>query len=134
MQTAHRHAQYLPAQACRNNNRRQSLDGPSFCLSSRLCLCNSFHGYFVPNGLPSSCVSCVLQIVSCILSILSFWANIRLSVSAHHVSSFVIGLWWRTLVGFAEGGRGRRNKSSRPAWAITFIYGIFSAKYKNIKK
>jgi hypothetical protein len=26
----------------------QSLDGPSFHLSSRLCLCNSFHGYFVP--------------------------------------------------------------------------------------
>ena len=26
----------------------QSLNGPSFCLSSELCLCNSFHGYFVP--------------------------------------------------------------------------------------
>jgi hypothetical protein len=26
----------------------QSLDGPSFRLSSKLCLCNSFHGYFVP--------------------------------------------------------------------------------------
>ena len=26
----------------------QSLDGPSFSLSSKLCLCNSFHGYFVP--------------------------------------------------------------------------------------
>jgi hypothetical protein len=23
----------------------QSLDGSSFCLSSKLCLCNSFHGY-----------------------------------------------------------------------------------------
>jgi hypothetical protein len=29
---------------------------------------------------------------NCILSILSFWANIHLSVSAYHVSSFVIGL------------------------------------------
>jgi hypothetical protein len=27
----------------------QSLDGPSFRLSSKLCLCNSFHGCFVPN-------------------------------------------------------------------------------------
>ena len=25
----------------------QSLDGPSFHLSSKLCLCTSFHGYFV---------------------------------------------------------------------------------------
>ena len=28
----------------------QSLDGPSFCLSSKLCLYNSFHGCFVPNS------------------------------------------------------------------------------------
>jgi hypothetical protein len=28
----------------------QSLDGPSFPLSSKLCLCNSFHGYFVPHS------------------------------------------------------------------------------------
>jgi hypothetical protein len=28
----------------------QSLDGPSFCLSSKLCLCNSFHGCFVPSS------------------------------------------------------------------------------------
>jgi hypothetical protein len=27
----------------------QSLDGPIFRLSSKLCLCNSFHGCFVPN-------------------------------------------------------------------------------------
>ena len=27
-----------------------SLDGPSFRLSSKLCLCNSFHGCFVPNS------------------------------------------------------------------------------------
>jgi hypothetical protein len=43
-------------------------------------------------GLRSSWVSCVLQIVSCILGILSFWANMHLSVSTYHVSSFVIGL------------------------------------------
>ena len=29
---------------------RQSLDGPFFHLSSKLCLCNSFHGCFVPNS------------------------------------------------------------------------------------
>jgi hypothetical protein len=28
----------------------QSLDGLSFCLSSELCLCNSFHGYLVPHS------------------------------------------------------------------------------------
>jgi hypothetical protein len=28
----------------------QSLDGPSFHLSSTLCLCNSYHGCFVPNS------------------------------------------------------------------------------------
>jgi hypothetical protein len=28
----------------------QSLDGPSFRLSSKLCLCNSFHGCFVLNS------------------------------------------------------------------------------------
>jgi len=30
-------------------------------------------------------------------------------------------LWWRTPVGFAEGGRGRRITSSRPAWATHFF-------------
>jgi hypothetical protein len=29
---------------------------------------------------------------NCILGILSFWAKIHLSVSAYHMSSFVIGL------------------------------------------
>ena len=28
----------------------QSLDGPYFHLSSKLCLCNSFHGCFIPNS------------------------------------------------------------------------------------
>jgi hypothetical protein len=51
----------------------QSLDSPSFFLSLKLCLCNSFHESFVPNskkggskhfGLHSSWVSCDLQIVS----------------------------------------------------------------------
>jgi hypothetical protein len=29
---------------------QQSLDGLPFRLSSKLCLCNSFHGCFVPNS------------------------------------------------------------------------------------
>ena len=29
---------------------RSTNDGPSICLSSKLCLCNSFHGCFVPNS------------------------------------------------------------------------------------
>jgi hypothetical protein len=33
-----------------------------------------------------------LCFTNCILGILSFWANIHLSVSAYHVTSFVIGL------------------------------------------
>ena len=28
----------------------QSLDGPSFHVSSKLCLCDSFHMYFVPHS------------------------------------------------------------------------------------
>jgi hypothetical protein len=28
----------------------QSLRGRSFCLISKLCLCNSLHGYFVPHS------------------------------------------------------------------------------------
>ena len=70
----------------------QSLDGPSFRLSSKLCLCNSFHGCFVPNskkgqsvhtGLRSSWVSCIYQIVSYILGILSlFLQRIRNSSTA----------------------------------------------------
>jgi hypothetical protein len=26
----------------------QSPHGPSFCLGSKICLCNAFHGYFAP--------------------------------------------------------------------------------------
>ena len=33
-----------------------------------------------------------MRFMNCIFGILSFWANIRLSVSAYHVCSFVIGL------------------------------------------
>jgi hypothetical protein len=79
----------------------QSLDGPSFHLSSKLCLCNSFHGCFVTNSKKGQSVHTLVfvllefhvsQIVSYILGILSFWTNIHLSVSTYPVSSFVIGL------------------------------------------
>jgi hypothetical protein len=83
----------------------ESLDGLSFHLSSKLCLCNSFHGGgggVVPNSKRGQSVHTLvfvllefhvfLQIVSCILGILHFSANIHLSVSTYHVSSFVIRL------------------------------------------
>jgi hypothetical protein len=72
----------------------QSLDGFSFCLNSELYLCNSFHGYFVS---PSKKDQCIYTLVFLLLEfhvfvgILSFWANIHLSVTAYHVCSFVIG-------------------------------------------
>jgi hypothetical protein len=77
----------------------QSLDGPFFHLSSKLYLCNSFHGVLFPNlrrGKVSTLWSSFflsfmcLQIVSYILGILSFWANKYLLVSTYHVCSFVI--------------------------------------------
>jgi hypothetical protein len=40
----------------------------------------------------SSFFLCFICFANCILDIQSFWANIHLSVSAYHVSSFVIGL------------------------------------------
>jgi hypothetical protein len=77
----------------------QSLDGPSFCLSSELCVCNSFHGYLVPHSKKEGSIHTLAFLllefhVFCklFLGILSFWANIHLSVSVYQVTSFVIGL------------------------------------------
>jgi hypothetical protein len=76
-----------------------SLDGPSFHLNSKLCLCNSFHGCFVPNSKNGQSVHTLVFILlefhmfaNCILGFLSFWANIHLSGSTYHVSFFVIVL------------------------------------------
>ena len=64
-------------------------------------LCSSFHGCFVPilrtNEVSTLWSSFFLIFfcfcfANCILGILSFWANIILSVSAYQVTSFVIGL------------------------------------------
>ena len=76
----------------------QSLDGRCFCLCYEHWYCNSFHGYFVPilrRKEVATIWSLFLSFMcfaNCILGILSFWANVHLSVSAYHVCSFVIGL------------------------------------------
>jgi hypothetical protein len=77
----------------------QPLNCLSFHLSSEFGLCNSFHGYFFPilrrsevSTLWSSFFLSFMCFANCILDILSFWANIHLSVSAYLMTSFVIGL------------------------------------------
>ena len=80
---------------------RQSLDGPSFRLSSKLWLCNSLHRSFVPNskkGEVSTLWSSFFLSFMCLANYIlylgypRFGANIHLSVSTYCVSSFVIGL------------------------------------------
>ena len=60
----------------------QSLDGPSFSLSSKLCFCNSFHGYLFSllrrikvYTLWSSFLLSFMCFAYCILGILTFWAK-----------------------------------------------------------
>ena len=81
-----------------------SLDGPSFSLSSELCLCNSFYGYFVPHSKKE-------QIIHTLVFLLEFYVFcklylgyskflgylIHLSVSAYHMYSFVTGLLWEAV-------------------------------------
>jgi hypothetical protein len=71
----------------------------SFSFLSKHCLCISSHVHFVPvlrrnevSTLWSSFFLSFMYFANCILGILSFWANIHLSVSAYHVCSFVIEL------------------------------------------
>jgi hypothetical protein len=58
----------------------QSLDGPSFCLSPELCLCNCLHGYLFPilrrKEVSTLCTSILSSMCSanCILGSLSFCA------------------------------------------------------------
>ena len=77
----------------------QSLDLQSFHHSSKLCLCNSFHGCFVPNSkeghsVHTSFFLSFMCLANCILYLgyPRFGANIHLSVSTYCVSSFVIVL------------------------------------------
>ena len=76
----------------------QSLHGQSFHLSSKLCLCNSFQGCFVPTSKEGHRVHTSVFIWlefhvfgNCILYLgyPRFWANIHLSVSTYCVCSFV---------------------------------------------
>jgi hypothetical protein len=74
----------------------QSLDGPSFHLSSKTATPSMdilFH-ILGRNEVFTRWSSFLifLWFGSCILGILGFWANIHLSVSAYQVTSFVIGL------------------------------------------
>jgi len=75
-----------------------SLDDLSLSLCSTPCLCiSSYKHYILPLirtetfTLWSSNFLSFMWSVHCILGILSFWANIHLSMSAYHVCSFVIG-------------------------------------------
>jgi hypothetical protein len=75
----------------------QFLDGLSFNLYSTLYLCISSLEYFVPrrteaSKLWSSFFLSFLWSGNCILDILSFGANIHLSVSTYYVYSFGTGL------------------------------------------
>jgi hypothetical protein len=74
----------------------QSMGGHSFSLYFTLCLCNSFHRYFVSPSKKGLCIHTLVfpllefhVFVNCILGILRFWANIHLSASAYHMCSFV---------------------------------------------
>jgi len=74
---------------------RQSLDGLFFRLRSKLCLCNSFNGCFVPNSKKGRSVRTLVFILhsfmcfaNYILGILSFWANIYPLISEYISSEF----------------------------------------------
>jgi hypothetical protein len=79
----------------------QSPDGPSFRHSSKFCLCNSFHGCFIPISKKGQSVHTLVFVLefhafsNCILYLgyPKFWANIHLSVSIYCVSSFLMGLF-----------------------------------------
>jgi hypothetical protein len=62
---------------------RQSLDDPFFCLSSKLCLCNCSHGYFVPHSKKEQSIHTLVFLllefqVFCklYLGYLSFWDKV----------------------------------------------------------
>ena len=80
----------------------QSLDGPPLHLSSKLHRCNSLDGRSSPNSKKGQSIHILVfvppesnvLIVSYILGIPSFWANIHLSVSTYHVCSFFFPLFF----------------------------------------
>jgi hypothetical protein len=76
----------------------QSLDGPSFGLSSELFSVTPCMGILFPILRRNDVFTCwfsfyiFLCFAKCMLGILSFWANILLSVNTYHMSFFVIVL------------------------------------------
>ena len=77
----------------------QSLDGLSFSICSVLCHHICSHEYFILLSKKDQSIHTLvflllelLLVCELYLSILSFWTNIHLSVSAYHVCSFVFGL------------------------------------------
>jgi hypothetical protein len=66
----------------------QSLDGPSFCISSELCLHNSFHGYFVPHSKKALGIHTDI-VLSCVLA--SFVCQLDTGWSYHRERTFSWG-------------------------------------------
>ena len=63
----------------------QSLDGPSFPLSSKLCLCDTFHGCFVPNskrGKVSTLWSSFFLSFMCLANCILYLGDVDLSLYA----------------------------------------------------
>jgi hypothetical protein len=69
----------------------QSLDGPSFSLSSDLCLCNSFHEYFVPNSKKERSIHTL-----CLLELMIYFS--LSSVSSYTLFSIHLGLSFCVLI------------------------------------
>jgi hypothetical protein len=89
--------QHLEAGYGMDSQMWQSLDGPSFRLSSKLCLCNSFHGCFVPNSKKGQSVHTLVKLSRCFIS-----SVLRVFIQLHitHkqtplVSCFPFSLPWR---------------------------------------
>jgi hypothetical protein len=61
----------------------QSLHGPSFHLSSKLCLCNSFHGCFVPNSKEGHSVHTSVYLKENIFSKIKYISTTSLMLSVH---------------------------------------------------
>jgi hypothetical protein len=77
----------------------QSLDGPSFHLSSKFCLCNSFHGSFVPISRKGQSVHTLVFILLEFhafskLYLISVFLNTTLAVLLPLVSSLPFGLFF----------------------------------------
>ena len=80
----------------------QSLDGPSFHLSSKFCLCNSFHECFVPNSKMGQSVHTLVFILKVKVlkfhNILSFRINYLLTKHLKYLTVIVsIHVTWAVI-------------------------------------